>query len=95
MNILGMGPRRLAFRRQMIGDLRDTLLVVVVVRGRELLPFLLQSSMLLQASDRPNVRPVAAPRAIPPHAFAARSYHLMTDVLYALFVWTHACLMLR
>jgi hypothetical protein len=77
----------------MIGHLRDTLLVVF--RGRELIPFLLQSSMLLQASDRPNVRPVAAPSTIPPHAFAARAYHLMTYVLYALFVRAHASLMLR
>ena len=77
----------------MIGRLRDTLLVVF--RGRDLIPFLLQSSMLLQASDRPNVRPVAAPSTIPPHAFAARAYHLMTYVLYALFVRAHASLMLR
>lgn len=77
----------------MIGHLRDTLLVVV--RGQKLIPFLLQSSMLLEAPDRPYVRPVSAPRTIPAHAFAARAYHLMTYVLYVLFVWTHASFMFR
>ena len=51
--------------------------------------------MLLQAPDRPNVRPVPAPRTIPTHAFAARAYHLMTYVLYTFFVRAHASLMLR